>query len=343
MVSILDLSQAAEWDRLVRSFIKYDIYYLSGYVKAFYLHGDGDPFLMYYSSPELRAIYVYMRRPTAIEGVYDSVSPYGYGGVLFEGNTSEENLQVFWTEYVGMMQQKGIVDNFVRYHPVIGNADSLRGISSVIDIGKTIAIDLSSEKIIFENLTSKNRGKIRKAQKNGVEIRHGRDPELFEQFKEIYRVTMDADDATAYYYFKDDFYRSICQDLADHYEMFYAVFEEKIIAMAIMLFANGRMHYHLSGSLIEYRTLAPTNLLLYEAALWGLSQDFKTLHLGGGLGASDDSLYKFKEGFNRNNSQVFSIGKEIFDESKYGELVALRKSTDPDFDETSRFFPLYRA
>lgn len=35
-----------------------------------------------------RAIYVYMKRNTAIEGVYDSITPYGYGGVLFEGGST---------------------------------------------------------------------------------------------------------------------------------------------------------------------------------------------------------------------------------------------------------------
>ena len=343
MIYILDLSQSPEWDRLVQSFSNYDVYYLSGYVKAFHIHGDGDPFLMYYTSPDLRAMYVYMRRPTSLDGVYDAISPYGYGGVLFEGHASEKNLQMFWTEYLDTMRREAIVDNFVRYHPVLGNAEQMRRVSSVIDLGKTIAIDLSSEKIISENLTSKNRGKIRKAQKNGIEIRHGKDPELFEKFKEIYRMTMDNDGASPYYYFRDAFYQSIYQDLDQNFEMFYAVYKDKIIAMAIMLFANGKMHYHLSGSMIEYRSLAPTNLLLYEASLWGMAQGFKTLHLGGGLGAADDSLYKFKEGFNRYNNFVFSIGQEIFDEARYVALIELRKASDSNYNETSHFFPLYRA
>ena len=76
------------------------MYYLSGYVKAFHIHGDGDPYLLYYEDNGLRAIYVYMRRKTALEGVFDSVTPYGYGGVLFEGDTLEANLQAFWDVYL---------------------------------------------------------------------------------------------------------------------------------------------------------------------------------------------------------------------------------------------------
>ena len=35
------LESAEKWDAIVRSFEKYDVYWLSGYVKAFHIHGDG--------------------------------------------------------------------------------------------------------------------------------------------------------------------------------------------------------------------------------------------------------------------------------------------------------------
>lgn len=343
MIKHYSLNEAGQWDVIVRSFKEFDVYYLSGYVKAFHIHGDGDPFLLYYEGEGLKAIYVYMRRTTAIEGVFDSVTPYGYGGVLFEGDTSAHNLQTFWNEYLMKMEEEHIVDNFVRYHPVLKNAVPMKEISNVIDLGKTIAFDLTSPEIIWENIISKNRNMIRKAEKNGIEIRHGRDLELFKDFKRIYNATMEKDHAEEYYFFEDSFYESIHRDLNDHYEMFYAVMDGLIIAMSIMLFANDQMHYHLSGSMIEYRNLAPSNLLLYKAALWGCEHGYKTFHLGGGVGSGEDNLYKFKAAFNRNSDYQFSIGKEIFDQEKYDELVAQRVAQNTEFDKESKFFPLYRA
>lgn len=343
MIKLIDLTHSSEWDETVKSFAEWDIYYLSGYVMAFHIHGDGAPFLFYYEADGLRAMYVYMRRETALSGVYDSVTPYGYGGVLFEGVTSEDNLKAFWKAYFEKMKEDGIVDNFVRYHPVLANAIPMKQMSTVIDLGKTVAIDLSSEDIIWGNIISKNRNMIRKAEKSGIEIRHGKDMGLFQDFKRIYNATMDKDHAEKYYYFGDAFYESIHHDLYDHYEMFYAVLNGEIIAMSIMLFANRQMHYHLSGSMAEYRNLAPTNLLLYKAALWGCQQGFKTFHLGGGVGSGEDNLYKFKAAFNRNSNYHFSIGKEIFDQQKYDKLVEMRKETDKNFDVSSHFFPLYRA
>ena len=193
MIKLYDLSHSGEWDDIVNTFPNYDVYYLSGYVKAFHIHGDGEPFLLYYEGQGLRAIYVYMKRPTAIKGQYDSVTPYGYGGVLFEGDTSEANLKAFWKAYLDEMAKEHIVDNFVRYHPVLKNAVPMKPISNVIDLGKTIAMDLSSPELIWENIHSKNRNMIRKAEKNGIVIEHGQGMELFDKFIEIYNATMDKD------------------------------------------------------------------------------------------------------------------------------------------------------
>lgn len=343
MIKVYGIEQSYEWDEIVKSFSNYDVYYLSGYVKAFMIHGDGDPFLLYYEADGLRAIYVYMRRHTALTDTYDSVTPYGYGGVLFDGYASEKNLCDFWAAYEAKMNEENIVDNFVRYHPVLGNADQMRSISDVIDLGKTIAMDLSSSEVIWGNIHSKNRNMIRKAEKNGVIIKHGKGMDLFDKFMEIYNATMDKDNAEDYYFFKRPFYESIHTDLNNHYEMFYAEYDGRIIAMSIMLFANGQLNYHLSGSDVEFRNLAPSNLLLYQAALWGCERGLNTFHLGGGVGSGEDNLYKFKAAFNKTSNFQFSIGKEIFNKQKYDELVVIRKETDTSFNIESKYFPLYRA
>ena len=68
MIRIFSIEEREEWDEIVRSFAEYDVYYLSGYVRAFEVHGDGVPQMFYYEDNGLRGIYVYMKRKTAIEG-----------------------------------------------------------------------------------------------------------------------------------------------------------------------------------------------------------------------------------------------------------------------------------
>ena len=343
MIEIIDITQAERWDNIVKGFTMHDVYYLSGYVRPFMLHGDGNPKLLYYESEGLRAIYVFMLRPTDIAELYDSTTPYGYGGILFEGDTCYDHVEAFWKEYASAMIEIGVVDDFVRYHPVLQNAEPLRPFSNIMDLGKTIALDLSSPEVIWENLTSKKRGKIRKAEKNGIQVLHGQGFELFEQFIPIYNTTMKKDAATDYYFFEKPFYEAIYEGLRGNYEMFYAMLDDKVVMMAIMLYCNGQMHYHLSGSLLEYRHFEANNLLLYKAALWGCDHGLKSLHLGGGVGSGNDPLFEFKKGFNRNDDCQFSIGRQVFDEDGYRRLISKRKEIDMKFDETTQFFPAYRA
>jgi hypothetical protein len=321
------------------------VYYLPGYARAFQLHGDGEPMLFYFEGKDIKGINVVMKRDIAdiefysdkIErGTYfDFITPYGYGGWLVEGNGDISELA---SKYQRWCMDHNIVSEFVRYHPMLNNSTYLREFYDVVDLGKTIYMDLSSPDVIWANLTSKNRNMVRKAQKSGVAIFHGQFPEIYKTFKHIYNLTMDSDNASEYYYFKDDFYDSIINDLSEESQIFWAEIDGKIIAASIMISTNGRMNYHLSGSLREYQHLAPTNLLLYKAALWGCRNGYKSLHMGGGVGSKEDSLYKFKSAFNRNETNRFRIGKKIFNEDDYLKLVSLRGA-----DSNGSFFPQYRG
>ena len=344
MLTVYGIEQSEKWDEIVRSFIGHDVYWLSGYVKAFQIHGDGEPMLLYYEGNGTRGINVVMKRDIAQDKhfentlpqgqYYDFASPYGYGGWIIEGQDVSE----LDAEYQKYCKQNSIVSEFVRFHPMLQNQIAVESIYEVIPLGETVAMELQPEECIWENIISKNRNVIRKAQKNGVTIQHDLSKELLETFRGIYNATMDKDDAESYYYFGEKFYDSILTDLKDNAQLFYATLEDKIIAVAIMIFANGRMNYHLSGSVREYSSLAPSNLMLFEAAKWGSSQGFKTFYLGGGVGSGEDSLFKFKKAFFRGELHRFHIGRKIMIPDVYNILVEMRT----DLPE-SGFFPKYRA
>lgn len=350
---IVGIDEDILWDRIVRTFSDYEIYYLSGYVKPFWIHGDGVPVLYYYEREQLRALYVAFKRDVADCHVFknalkrgeyfDLISPYGYGGILFDGQLSEDKLLMFKEDYITFLSQENIVSNFVRYYPLGRSTHLLRGFLNIMDLGKTVSMVLDTKELIWSNISSKNRNVIRKAQKNGVKVGHGKGISLLNRFMQIYNETMDNDNAAPYYYFTTPFYQSIDENLNSNYEVFYAEYRGVVISMAIIIYANNKMHYHLSGSLKEYRNLAPTNLLLYEVACWGCEQGFVSFHLGGGLGSAEDNLFRFKQAFNRNSQLQFSIGKEIINSIAYDELVNLRKTLNADFDIESNFFPLYRS
>ena len=103
------------------------------------------------------------------------------------------------------------------------------------------------------------------------------------------------------------------------------------------------MHYHLSASNSKFQKIAATNLLIYEAACWGCKNGYKTLHIGGGVGAGQDGLYQFKKGFNKGEDTEFYIGKKIFDKDMYEGLVDIRVRNDKEYNKETEFFPKYRG
>lgn len=342
-LTVYTIEQSEQWDTVVRSFKKYDIYWLSGYVKAFQIHGDGEPLLFYFEDNETRGINVVMKRDIADDDrfkckipsnkYFDFTTPYGYGGWIIEGGGTEK----IFKDYLVWIQKEGIVSEFVRFHPMVKNHNQVNSFYDVIQLGDVVHMDLSSPENIWNEISSKNRNHIRKAIKNDIKIYNGRFPKMYDMFQAIYNGTMDKDDAEEYYYFGDEFYKSVLDDLPYNAQIFWAEKDCQVIAASIILVANGYINYHLSGSLREFSSLAPTNLLLYKVALWGCMNGYRTLYLGGGVGSSEDSLFKFKRAFYKGELNKFYIGRKIYDSNKYDELVEINKTNN------SSYFPKYRA
>ena len=343
MLSVYTLEDSEKWDTIVRSFHEHDIYWLSGYVRTFQVHGDGDPLLFFYDDGATRGINVAMLRDIAKaapfrayleEGrCFDLATPYGYGGWLIEG----ENTGRLFRSYSEWLEKNGIISEFVRFHPLVKNHETCRGFYEIDRLGEVVHMDLSSPEVIWKNLTSENRNRIRKAIKNNVRVRHGSSSEIYEEFRRIYNATMDRNGAEKYYYFDRPFYEAVRKGLARNARIFWAEKDGGVVAASMMIFANGYLNFHLSGSLEEYNTLAPNNLILYEAAIWGCENGYKTFLLGGGLGSKDDTLLRYKKTFHRGDRNHFFIGKKIIRPDLYKELVDMSGLNE------SPFFPQYRA
>lgn len=340
-----------QWNDVVKSFPEWDIYYLNEYACSMKLHGDGVPILIYYEKEGKRLAYVMMQNDIAQfiplkdcleKGYYfDWTTPYGYGGPLVDGVLDSDWIQEFEAHIEDYCRKHAIVSQFFRFHPLYQNQKIFEQIADIVYLKKTVYIDTSSETVIFKNMTPNNRNMVRKAIKNGVKVfsDHG---ECVVDFIRIYKATMKHNAASEYYYFSKDYYDYLIKQMGDNLVFFYSTYEGKIISAAIFFYNDNYMHYHLSGTLPEYRTLASTNLLLSEAANWAAKQGIQRLHLGGGV-ETEDSLLSFKKHFNRNGLLDFCIGRNIFIPDAYEELIKLRELKDATFQKNESYLIGYRG
>ena len=94
-----------EWNRLVKGFPDWDVYYLYEYARSLEIHGEGMPVLLYWKGTKMELCYVIMLQDIAGFGgffgslvekeYFDMTTPYGYGGPLVKGEISEGELSRF--------------------------------------------------------------------------------------------------------------------------------------------------------------------------------------------------------------------------------------------------------
>ena len=207
---------------------------------------------------------------------------------------------------------------------------------------KTVYMELENEEQIWSSLKSTCRNRIRKAQNSGIKIKNGFSSAMFEDFKKIYKETMDRDTAEEYYYFSDVFFEDIKENLKHNATLVIAYLDNVAIDAVLIIYNGKNAHYHLGGTLNDYMNLGAHNYVLYEAALLSLRKGFKKFHLGGGYGGDDSPLLRFKRTFNKNGDLDFYIGKKIYNIDKYNELVNIKESSIKNKIDDN-FFPKYRS
>lgn len=324
-----------------------DIYFTKEYGLIYEKNNEGELKQYCFQSDKGKVIYNFLKRKIDIsknQELFDIITPYGYGGPLFLEYRDEdlEDLVIeYKKEFENYCKENNIISEFVRFHPLLENHKKMDLYMEVLNIRETVYIELESEEHIWKNISSKCRNMIRKAQKNTVDIIVSENKVDLHEFIEIYTNTMIKNNALDYYFFDKTFFENTYELLKGNIKIFKAIYEDKCISSALILSYGEYIHYHFSGSDMNYGNLAANNLLLYEAAMWGLRNGFKYFHLGGGYSGNDDSLFKFKKSFAKNENKKFYIGKKIHNQKIYDELVNIQTKNKGNIN--GDYFPKYRG
>lgn len=344
MIREIHIQNQKEWDEIVRSFPDYDVFYLSGYSKAFMREApkNGMPILLLYEDGEDRAINVVLKRDVALdeklkgkveEGRYfDLITPYGYGG--FYGNVSDwSKLNQAYTAYC---MENHYVCEFVRfelftdYHAHYDGEVETR----THNVVRSLSMPLDEMWMDFKQKVRKN---VKKANSFNLSCIFENSGEYLEDFLRIYYSTMNRTDAEDEYYFSKRFYADL-NEMKDNVMYFHAVYEGKIVSTELVIYGAENCYSYLGGTDREYFDVRPNDYLKYEIIKWAKEKGLRNFVLGGGYGA-DDGIFQYKFALAPHGEHEFYIGRKIFDRDAYEALVNLRETESLN----SRFFPLYRS
>jgi lipid II:glycine glycyltransferase (peptidoglycan interpeptide bridge formation enzyme) len=228
----------------------------------------------------------------------------------------------------------------VRGHPLLG-PDLPPEIGTVIDHGPTVSIDLTRpEDELWRVMSSGHKAQIKKALRAGHRAFFDERFEHLDAFIALYRATMDRVGAEPHYFFGDRYFADLRQALGERLHLCLVEIGGEIAGGGLFVETGGLVQFHLSGTVDRFRRERPSKLMLHFVRGWAKERGGKRFHLGGGLGAAEDSLFEFKAGFATDRHEFRTL-RVVTDEPAYAGLVHAR---DPGADATDRrgYFPLYR-
>lgn len=331
--------KSPNWEKIVNSSCLFDFHHSSFYHK---IDNDYTSVLLYAGCEEGFIALPLVLRPINETSLFDCTSVYGYSGPI----SNKENfdfkdsfIKFFQSELKKFCIDRNIVSIFSRLHPLINQNTVLKDLGEVVPLNKTVVIDLRlSPDDQKKQYRKSNKSEINQLRKKGFIVEESKRREDIDRFIEIYFETMDRVNASPSYYFSKEYFYSFIESKQFVVKLLLAKKDEKIVAGAIFTQTKKIMQYHLAGTDNNYIKDTPMKLILDEARLIGNKLGLEFLHLGGGVGGSDeDALFKFKAGFSDLFCQ-FSVWKYVVNEVKYLELVKAKGIVDVK----SNFFPLYR-
>lgn len=330
----------------------HDLYHLPAYVRLeadwvgarpiAFVHGDG-PHVM---------LVPLLERSTPGGVGYDAVTPYGYSSPVFtDGSPTSFRLQAL-RMFQAAARDRGLITSFMRLHPLLQPAlDGLNDLESAAggtwsqqDRGVTLTMPLDLDEASFAaGMAHGHRVEIARLRDAGCRVDVDTE-QAWAAFPGIYRFTMEKVGAAAAYFYDDDYIAAFRRDLVG-YAHCGAVIDQDGAVMCAGLFTHvsGILQYHLSGTADGYSKRAPMKLLLAGMRDWARARNVRHFHLGGGLGARRDSLYKFKRQFGGNELPFRTVAVVHDGDAFHRETARWRDIAGPDAAVEGDFFPLYRA
>jgi hypothetical protein len=327
------------WNQYVRACKLYDFYHTWYYHS---LETTGEPILFVYQQDDTFIIFPLLKRLIAGSEYTDFTSVYGYAGPISNMDFDEidqSTMDGFLRNFLKFLKVERNVSVFCRLHPIINHDILVERFGSLVNNGRTIAIQLTDS---LDQQRSKYRrqfrSKIRQLREKGFFLKKAESKAEIQAFVKIYNENMARVHAESYYYFNESYFFNMLNSGDFESSVLLLYLGEEITCGAFVTFSNNIMQFHLAATNSKYLQEAPMKLLIDEATIVGREHQMKYLHLGGGVGGNEDSLFEFKSGFS-DTILNFKTWRFVSDQEVYNKLVKARCDNQ---QKKSDFFPLYR-
>ncbi|QEI07184.1 GNAT family N-acetyltransferase [Pigmentiphaga aceris] len=338
MIITLINTSDPQWNDIL-SRCRHDVYHTPAWAITSEI-SEGGSGIAAYAHHLGQELFVPMLRRELGDGRWDASSAYGYPGPICSDGASQEFLDAGFRGIIDLLQSQGCVSWFMRLHPLL-NASWHIAEGLTVDHGPTVSMDLTqSPEVIWQHIRATHRRAIKKARELGMTVSVDTTHQYLDAFIDSYHSDMRRLGASSYYLFNRDYFDSLFSRLDGKAVLMISQRGDDFAGGVVYTLSpsSGIIQYHLSTTHADHRMHQPAKLIMHTAALWGKAAGYQRLHLGGGIGAAEDSLFMFKRGFNHDLHR-FRSQRVIVDSHEYRQLSRLDADTKLNQDG---FFPAYR-
>ncbi len=340
VLNIEIIEEKVEWQNLLNKVKYYDFYHTYDYHHLSKAPDEKPILIKYEDNGNLVGLPLLLRKIFDTD-YYDVTSVYGYAGPLYNNVNSSFNNLDFTNQLNQFFHEKKVISVFSRLNPFIKNQEVvLKGLGDLVQLGKIVNIDLTQDLDVQRSIFSKTTKRYINKGRKLCSVRLSNSKEDIATFMKLYYENMDRVQAKKNYYFTEDYFNYFINSSDFKTDVLLATYNEtnEIISAAMMVKTNNIIQYHISGTRDDYLYLTPIRILIDEMRINGTAEKYKYFNLGGGLGGSEDSLFRFKSSFSK-DYRDFKVWKYIVNKEVYDQLTNEYTNLDTDTD----FFPLYRA
>jgi sugar O-acyltransferase (sialic acid O-acetyltransferase NeuD family) len=340
------------WTELL-SRAEHDLYHLPEYVEVTARHEGGEPVAVVITDGRNSLMLPLVLRPMAIAGCLgapdyrDAISPYGYPHPLLipsDAPPGEAFVRAALSELSAAFRERRIITAFVRLHPLLDfPVEEAVALGPIVEHGETVAIDLrENPRQILAGMRENHARWIRKGLRAEHRFCLADSPADIAEFVDIYTENMAYVDASAYYFFSNEYFQSLVERLPGRVHLAFLEIDGERACGMVFSEVGGIAEYHLGGTRSRFRRQSPMVLLTYEVARFAQARDNRVLHLGGGVGGGVDSLFLFKAGFSPLRFP-FRTWRIVADPKAYSQLVnRWEERAGTAADLPTGYFPAYR-
>lgn len=347
---VVPAAQEQDWNGVLARVARHDFHHLAQYHRIAEERGEGRAHLFaYHDGPYTIALPLLLRPVEASgrEAWSDATSVYGYAGPLAShAGMPASVVRSFQKGLTDALAARRIVTVFSRLHPLIPQRGMLAALGECRPEGETVSIDLTrSPEEQWARYRPSTRARIGKLRRAGLVGQRDRDKRHLAEFVDIYHQTMRRVKAHHSYLFEPEYFSRLASGLGEALELFVVTRDGAVVAGGLFTICGEIVQYHLGGTCDAFLKLGPMSLLFDTVRLWASEEGARTMHLGGGVGAREDSLLHFKKGFS-DRRHVFSTWRWVVEPDAYRSLCdrSDRRNAELGAPSTScDYFPRYRC